>query len=498
MITRRSFLLSSSGVVLLTSSLGHARTDKYPFTLGVASGCPRESSVVLWTRLAPAPLEGGGMPPEDTAVRYRICRDPGMKQAVRDGVYVASEQWGHSVHVRVDGLEPGREYWYQFHCGEDDSPIGRTRTASVDDAAVRLAVASCQHYETGYFSAYADMAQWAPDCVIHVGDYIYEGAANAAGNTVRRHNGAEIVTLWDYRNRHALYRSDPQLQAAHAASPWIMAMDDHEIDNNWAGETPQDPWAQTRLEFSVRKLAALQAYYEHMPLERPPTLRGVDAELRLYNAFRFGPAQVHLLDTRQYRSDQACGDGTLDTSQCEQLQDPTRTITGAAQEAWLLGKLGKSQARYNVLAQQTWFSPYRYNPRSEPAKKNVDQWDGYPLQRQRIIDALATVQNPVVLSGDWHCGAAMAIHRDPDDPKSPRVGYEFTSTSISSRCGWADNLHNSKGHNPHAMYVNADSRGYLRCIADAKDWTAQFRVVADPSLAGSPVRTDFEAHTRES
>ncbi len=508
--SRRRFLLTTGASTLLTPALLHAASDRNPFTLGVASGSPRDRSVILWTRLAPDPLQGGGMTPGRVDVRYRVCSDPAMRRTVRDAVVSTSDAKGHAVHVKLDGLEPGREYWYQFYAGDFDSPVGRTRTTSIRDGRATFALASCQSFETGHFAAYRDMAEFAPDCVIHVGDYIYEGGPTPLGvrerqvgrtnmriETVRQHNGPEIVTLWDYRNRYALYRSDPDLQAAHAASPWIVAMDDHEIDNNWAADIPQDPEKQTPLEFKVRKLAALQAYYEHMPIDEPPSIRGLEATLRMHGVYRFGPAQVHLLDTRQYRSDQVCGDGFPNQATCDRLADPSRTMTGAAQEQWLLAELARSEAPFNVLAQQTWFAPFRYSPEAARPEYNMDQWDGYPVQRQRLIDAMARASNPVVLSGDWHCASAMAIHREPDNARSRKVGHEFAGTSISSVCPWADQVQVSKSHNPHVAYVEGMKRGYLRCTVDRNNWTSTYRTVDVPTDRASAVRTDVELRTSD-
>lgn len=501
MISRRRFLITSSSLVALTPTFGRGSVSDYPFTLGVASGSPRDNRVALWTRLAPKPLEGGGMPDGSVEVRYRVCDDAGMKRTVRSGTVRTSEAKAHSVHLTVEGLEPGREYWYQFHLGDVDSPVGRTRTSDSRAATATFALAACQHYETGYFTAFRDMAEWAPDCVIHVGDYIYEGAASPLADSsrrvVRQHNSAEITTLWDYRNRYALYRLDPDLQAAHAASPWIMAMDDHEIDNNWAGEVPQDPREQTPMEFSVRRRAALKAYYEHMPLEHPPVVSALYSRLDMHDVFRFGPAQVHLLDTRQYRSDQVCGTGFPADFPCPDLQDPGRTMTGRRQESWLFRQLKNSRAPVNVLAQQTWFSPYRYAESPEQRLWNMDQWDGYPLQRQRIIDRLAGVSSPVVLSGDWHCANANTIHRDPLDSDSEKIGHEFATTSISSNCSWAPDVHQSAPLNPHVHYVNGDKRGYLRASVSKDNWKSEFRTVDDPQSTNSGVRTEHEINTRD-
>lgn len=506
MFTRRLFLASSSAA-LWVPALARAQSGKYHFTLGVASGTPRDSSVILWTRLAPDPLSGGGMAPGLVDVRYRVCRDEAMRQEVRSGLVSTSHLKAHSVHARIDGLEPGREYFYQFYFGEDESPVGRTRTTDPRASEARLALANCQAWETGYYAAYRDMAEWAPDAVIHVGDYIYEGGRAAAlgpvsreyagmqleFSVVRQHDGPEIVTLGDYRNRYALYRTDPHLQAAHAASPWIVAMDDHEVDNNWAGLVPQDPGKQSGREFALRRQAAFQAFYEHMPIEMPPNMLTMGGELQMYGAYRFGPAQVNLLDTRQYRSDQVCGDGFPGDPPCVELEDQARTMTGDVQEKWLLGQLRNSDAKYNVLAQQTWFAPFDYVDDPKNRKRNMDQWDGYPAQRQRIIDALANeVSNPVILSGDWHCGAAMTVHRDPDDPGTKPVAHNFAATSISSICSWHGRIDQARDANPHVKYANGLDRGYLRCTAGKRDWTSSFRKVADAADKASAVSTDAE------
>ncbi|MAP94561.1 MAG: alkaline phosphatase [Ponticaulis sp.] len=506
MFSRRLFLASASATLWLPA-MSQTQSDKYHFTLGVASGCPRDTSVILWTRLAPEPLKGGGMPDGICHVRYRVCRDDAMRQEVRSGLVRTSHMKAHSVHLRLEGLEPGREYFYQFYYGQDESPVGRTRTTDRSAPSAKLALANCQAWETGHYAAYRDMADWSPDVVIHVGDYIYEGGAaksmgpvtrDVAGyvfdfEIVRQHNSAEITSLFDYRNRYALYRTDPHLQAAHAAAPWIVAMDDHEIDNNWAGMTPQDPEKQTGVEFALRRQAALQAYYEHMPIDLPPSLTGAGGELQMYGAYRFGPAAVNLLDTRQYRSDQACGDGIIPVSQCAEASFPGRSMTGETQEAWLLDQLATSDARYNVLAQQTWFAPYNYSDTEAGVARNMDQWDGYPVQRQRLIDAMAQdVANPIVLSGDWHTGGALNIHANPDDPTSARVGHNFAATSVSSICPWYGRMDQARDANPHLKYLNGEIRGYLRFTADQRDWTSTFRHVQNPADPASSVLTDAE------
>ena len=325
------------------------------FPLGVASGDPTPDGVVLWTRLALDPLNGGGMPPDDVEVVWEVARDEGMTDVARRGTSVASGALGHSVHVEVDGLEPGRWYWYRFRAGTDESAVGRTRTLPAAGARpdrLRFAFASCQHYEHGYYTAYRHMAEDDLDLVFHLGDYIYEGAAS--DGRVRRHTGGENELLDEYRNRYALYRGDPDLQAAHAAFPWVVTWDDHEVDNNYANAVSEEEGLPAEL-FLRRRAAAYQAYYEHMPLRRSSLPAGPD--LQLYRAFDWGDlASVHVLDTRQYRTDQPCGDGR---GACDGMFDPAATPLGEAQERWLLDGLDGSAARWNVVPQADHDGAYR-------------------------------------------------------------------------------------------------------------------------------------------
>jgi alkaline phosphatase D len=237
----------------------------------------------------------------------------------------------------------------------------------------------------------------------------------------------------------------------------------------------------------------LQAYYEHMPLEQPPSFNGIDAHLQVYGKYRLGPVDLLLTDTRQYRSDQPCGPGFPAEPYCEQLQDPSLTMTGKAQERWLLDGIRRANARYTVIATQTWFAPYRYNAAPESPAVNTDQWDGYPLQRQRLIDALAAAPGtPVVLGGDWHCAAAMRIHKDPWDERSARVGHNLCGTSISSSCPWWERLSAARDHNPHVDHVDGANRGYLLMQVGPQGWETDFRVVEDPRLAESAVRSSLK------
>ena len=397
-IDRRGFLTlaGAAGVAAVSQSpLARAGRDAtrvtgYPFTLGVASGDPAPDGAVLWTRLAPAPLSGGGMPSRRVPVDYEVAHDERFRRTVQRGTVQSRPELGHSVHVELEGLEPGREYFYRFTAAGDQSPVGRTRTAPARGAALdRLAFAfvSCSQYEHGYFTAYRHLAQEELDVVVHLGDYIYEYAPNVystPGGNPRAHSSREITTLEDYRNRHAQYKTDPDLQAAHAAAPWVITWDDHELDNNWADEIPED--GQPRGAFLRRRAAAFQAYYEHMPLRRTSRPRGID--LQLYRRVAFGDlATFHVLDTRQFRSDQACGDGRR--TGCDERLDPARSITGDAQERWLLDGLEDSRARWNVLAQQVFFAqrdyeqgpgagPSAWTPGTATSPRATASWAGSP------------------------------------------------------------------------------------------------------------------------
>ena len=354
--TRRRFLTATSAATALAlaprmplgkRAPGHELRG-YPFTLGVASGDPLPDAVVLWTRLAPAPLEPfGGMEHVNVPVRWEVALDERFRDVVRRGTALARPEYGHSVHVDVRGLRPGREYFYRFAYRTEESPVGRTKTApasSAAPAALAFAFASCQAYPDGFYTAYRHMADEDLDFVVHLGDYLYEYPlrqfGGARGQDLSSDYDRETVTLDDYRGRYALYKSDADLQAAHAAFPWIVTFDDHEVENNWADEVSENNLPAP--EFLVRRAQAFRAYWEHMPLRLPQPPDGVD--MRLHRRFRFGRlAEFNVLDTRQYRSDQACGDGR--DAGCAARLDPARTITGAEQERWLLDGLAGSRAR---------------------------------------------------------------------------------------------------------------------------------------------------------
>ncbi|HEX4951319.1 MAG TPA: alkaline phosphatase D family protein [Blastocatellia bacterium] len=447
-----------------------------PFKLGIASGDPWANSVVLWTRLAPDPLNGGGMPARAVPVKWEVATDERMQKVVAKGTATAKPEAGHSVHVEVTGLQPARWYWYRFTVDAGASPIGRTRTApalTARNERMNFAFASCQHYETGYYTAYQALAQDDLDLVLHLGDYIYEGGPTK--DRPRSHNSNEIKTVDDYRNRYALYKGDPLLQRAHANFPWAVVWDDHEVDNNYAGLIPEDK--QTPEEFARRRTLAYQVFYEHMPLRRSVLKRGNNVEI--FRRLPFGNlATVHLLDTRQYRTDQPCGDGRKPA--CPESLDPKATMMGSAQERWLMRGLEQSSARWNIIAQQVMVAPAMTKDEGVPTF-SMDQWSGYAAARDRFLSFLHDRKpaNPIVLTGDIHTNWVNDLKPKFYEEKSPVVATEFVGTSITSGGDGSDvrpTTQKMLSENPHIKFFNAQ-RGYVRCTLTPQQWQTDYRVV---------------------
>ncbi|NIZ91884.1 alkaline phosphatase [Kineosporiaceae bacterium B12] len=490
------------GAGLLTSGAAPSLSGD-PFTLGVASGEPTPDGVVLWTRLALEPYarDGrGGMPDRAVEVQWELSEDPLFRRRVRRGRASARPELGHSVHVELSGLRPGTEYSYRFKVDgrtQHVSPTGLTRTAPAPHSrggALTMAFASCAQYEHGWFTAYRRLAEEQPDVVLFLGDYIYEYAprdyvAPGAGN-VRDHQGPETTTLAGYRQRHAQYKADPDLQAAHAVAPWIVTWDDHEVENNYADLVAEDQDPYPTLEaFTARRAAAYQAYYENMPLRAAQRPKGAD--LQLFRRLEWGTlASFHVLDTRQYRDDQPGGD-QFPTSGPERDQ-PQRTITGAEQEAWLLDGMAGSAATWQVVGQQVMFAEHDYVPGAARGF-NPDSWDGYTANRQRILDGIVErgVENPVVLSGDVHKHYAADLTRNPSESASAPVGVELVCTSITSGGDGGDayaTRDSELADNPDLKLAN-NQRGYVVTRIDRKELRADFRVLDAVSQPGATVGT---------
>ncbi|GGK19605.1 alkaline phosphatase [Pilimelia terevasa] len=486
-----------------TAARGQRRLRADPFTLGVASGEPAPGGVVLWTRLAVAPLADdglGGMPDRPVEVAWVLAHDAALSQVVRRGTAAALPAEAHSVHVEVDGLAPGREYHYRFTADGYASAVGRTRTAPAGGARVgrlRLGLVSCAMYEHGLFTAYRHLAAADPDLVVHLGDYQYEhapGGYPVPGGAVRAHVGDQARTLAQYRQRYAQYHADPDLQAAHAAAPWLVVFDDHEVVDNWAADVPGKPDPH----FADRRAAAMRAYWENMPLRRSARPSGV--ALPLHRRLHWGDlATLHLLDTRQYRDDQGCGDGYRE---CAAAADPARTLTGAAQERWLLDGFRASSARWDLLAQQVFFGRRDRDP-GPKLVTSQDAWDGYLGSRDRITRGwvAAGVRNPVVLTGDVHAHWAGDLVLDYADPAAPAVGAEIVCSSVASGGDGHDGDpagHPFMAQNPHLRFYN-NQRGFVLATLDPRELEADFQVVPKVSGPGAPAysRARFAAADRE-
>ncbi|CAL9431460.1 alkaline phosphatase D family protein [Streptomyces sp. enrichment culture] len=484
--------------VAAAAELDAARITDDPFTLGVASGDPLPDSVVLWTRLAPVPFEAdGGLPAERVTVHWELAHDERFRRVARRGTATAHPEFHHTVHVEAGHLEAGRVYYYRFRAGRWTSPTGRTRTAPGPGsrvASLTLAAVSCQAYHDGYYTPYAHLAAEDVDLVFHLGDYLYEYAVDAVGGQRKYTDRTlpdvfrrETLTLEDYRLRYALYKSDPDLAAAHAAHPFVVTWDDHETENNYAGGIPENDVPPE--EFLLRRASAYRAYWENQPLRRPQRPAGPD--MRLYRRLTWGRlAQFDVLDTRQYRSDQAYGDKAHVPG--PESDDPARTMTGATQERWLLDGWRSSRALWNVVPQQVLFAR-RHMDATTPSRVSMDAWDGYSASRRRVLDGAkaAGVENLMVLSGDVHSAYAFDIKDDFDDPASATLGTEIVATSISSGRDGADKpatWDTYMSANPHLKFFNG-RRGYVTVELGRQAARADFRTVPYVTRQGAPVTT---------
>jgi len=332
----------------------------------------------------------------------------------------------------------------------------------------------------GYYSAYRRMAEEDLDFVVHLGDYVYEYGVAADGLVrqvpVPEQFRPECVTLERYRLQYGLYKSDPDLQRAHARFPFIVTWDDHEVQNDYAGVAPEG--GAPSPEFSARRAAAYQAYYEHQPLRAAALPQ--DGDMRLHRRLTWGDlAQFSVLDGRQYRTDQPCGDGEF--PRCDASLDPSVTMLGFEQEDWLRYGLERSDARWNVLANQAMVGQLDHN-RGDPRIYWHDAWDGYPVARQRLVDHLvdAEIRNPIVITGDWHSTFVNDIKQDFSDPESATVATEFVGTSISTNDDWivyGPYYGPMIKANPHIKFFDGDRRGYVRCSFGRQQMVVRHRMV---------------------
>ena len=494
-VERRQFLKYMAAVSAIPFSscrttspvLTRPQFEDYPFKLSVASGDPEPDGVVIWTRLSPLPLDGGGMPSESIETFWEVATDEAFGNIVKKGTAIATPQLGHSVHVEVTGLKSAHSYFYRFHAGNDTSPVGRTRTAPAMNSMpnrMRFAFTSCQHYESGYFNSYPHMVEEDLDLIVHLGDYIYE--YGGVDNRPRKHLGAEIETLDEYRTRYAQYRLDEMLADAHRLFPWLVTWDDHEFDNNYANLVSEEDGISPE-KFLARRMNAYQAYYEFMPLRRRSFPQG--SNMTLYRDCQYGRlANFHVLDTRQYRTDQPNGDGKKPMS--GKALDPQATMLGQRQENWLMGSLAKSSATWNILAQQVMMAPLNRG-KGEERRYSMDQWPGYEVSRRRLLEFFheRCIPNPVVLTGDIHVNWVNDLQLNFEKENSPKVGTEFVCTSMSSGGNGGNRIieyERAAEQNDFVRYFNSN-RGYVSCDITPDTWTTHFRLIPYVNKPKSPI-----------
>ncbi|HYI63783.1 MAG TPA: alkaline phosphatase D family protein [Allosphingosinicella sp.] len=494
MFTRRTFIAGAAATAFAAPVIIRAQTvfRRYPFSLGIAAGDPAPDGFVIWTRLAPEPLERhGGMATAPMAVKWEVASDDRFATIVAQGEEVARTELAHSVHVELSGLQPDRPYWYRFSVPGERSIHGRARTlplAAASPEALRFGVCGCQSYEDGYYTAYRHLAREELAFVYHYGDYIYEyrggpvrpGRGGGLTQAVREVEGDTLYDIADYRRRYAQYKSDPDLQRAHAAHAFFMTYDDHEVRDNWVQDI--DDAAPPHI-FRTRRAMALQAWYEHQPLRRASMPRY--GAVGLHRSARYGDlAELDFLDTRQFRSNQPCGDGFKPV--CPEVRDQAATVLGAEQEAWLTRNLARRQARWNCLAQQIMMMAMdRRTREDEPAEiRNMDTWSAYEVPRQRLLARTRGLGNVVVLTGDEHQNFAGLLH-DGD----AAVAVEFVATSISSGGDGSDLRPGSDrilANNPELKFIN-DQRGYLVCDVGREEWRTNYMVVDRVSAPGGAI-----------
>lgn len=490
---RRSFLASLTATLAVQTLRTHYISAENlsfksdPFTLGVASGEPAADSVLLWTRLAPTIMQPDyGMSKAPVEVAWEIAEDSGMKKIVGSGKVAATHDLGHSVHVEAKGLKPHREYFYRFHAGGATSPVGRTKTAPAMDTntdKLRFAFASCQSYGAGYYTAHRDMAKQDLDLVLFLGDYIYEHNPSKAKAGMARgweyNTPNTIVSLEDYRRQYTMYKLDQDLQAAHAAFAWVVTPDDHEVENNWAGDHSEH---ETKAKLLEKRTAAYRAYYENMPLRQLSYPKG--SHMQLYRNLPYGKfAQFSILDTRQYRTPQPCGDKQI--VGCQERLAESQEIMGAEQLSWLEKTMSFSQAQWNVVGHQTLISQTTHVTPQGPTY-STDNWDGYAAARTRMTNYLAQAKprNPVFVAGDIHRTSVNDLKADYNNPKSAVVGAEIVGTSISSA---GDGFYNAEATkklqeaNPHLKY-DSHMRGYIISEITPKQMRSDLRVVDKVSI----------------
>lgn len=501
MTTRRQFVAGSmiAGLAVAAPSILRAQglPGPYPFSLGVTSGDPAPDGFVIWTRLAPQPLEPhGGMLPFPVTVKWEVAADSRFATIAASGEAIAYPELGHSVHVEVTGLQPDRPYFYRFTLGSDRSTFGRARTlppASASPAHLRFGVCGCQNYEDGLFTAYRHLAKEDLAFVFHYGDFIYEYVHRGPGYdrdglpkppSVRQHVGDECMDLGDYRTRYSQYLTDYDLQAARSRHCFLSTFDDHEVQNNWVSDNDGKDAVPSDA-FLLRRQAAFQAWYEFMPVRRSLLPRG--GVINAYRQLRYGRlAAIDLLDTRSFRTNQPCGDNFKPA--CPAVTASDARVMSPEEESWLVANLQRRDVAWNGIAQQVMVMDLdRRNTKDAGPDRiyNMDSWAGYQVPRRRLLSRMKGLDNVVVLTGDEHQNYAGILESD-----GKPVAVEFVSTSISSGGDGSDMRPGSDiilANNPQLKFIN-DQRGYLLCDVTPDAWASEFMVVDAVSVAGAPIR----------
>jgi alkaline phosphatase D len=501
-ISRRDFLIGTAAAAVLAACSGNDKKAtpptttapglgptstrrppalaKNPFGLGVASGDPRADSVILWARLAPNPLaeDGlGAMTAEPVDVVWEVATDDRFAKLVTRGVATAEPDAGHSLHVDASSLEPATDYYYRFTVGEYSSPVGRTRTLPAPDAAApkfALAIANCQMLDAGRYAAYRHMADEDVDLVVHLGDYIYEFAGP------RSFPKRVPENLADYRVRYASYRDDADLRAAHARFPFVATWDDHEVRNNYMGDTlPEDVPAE---DVAALRAAAYRAWWEYLPTRAPAP---ESAEVPIYQTIDIGAlARIYMLDTRQFAAVPPCRDSVSDDyGDCGARTDEDRSLLGADQERWFADATAASTATWNIVGNPVVLAGI--DAGIDADAYYLDCWDGYPQARQRFLGSVAGVENPVVLTGDYHQGMVLDVHREPFFTGSDLIATEFMAPPISSVLFSQD----VSPRTPH-LRQQIDKHGYITVAVEPERLTTTFRVIDDVADAKAPIRTE--------
>jgi alkaline phosphatase D len=488
-LTRRQLVgsgLAGAAALALPLPAGAARRVKRPlaaaasFPSGVASGLPSETGITLWT-------QADGLERTSRLV-MEVARDPDFRRVVRRQGVLATSEHGYAAKARVagKGLLPGEEYFYRFATKTTSSPVGRFRTARPADSqeALRIGFFSCQKYTEGYYTAHAGLAREDCDVIVCLGDYMYEtNADKVRKDTTSRGDNGQCETLAEYRDKYRLYRTDPNLQAMHASAAFLATWDDHEVENNHAGDHPGTTETR-RIPYAQRRENAYAAWFEHMPTER----FAEDSD-RIYRRVRLGGlAEILMLDQRRFRDDQACDD--TPAVPCPESHDPARTMLGTRQRAWLEESLADSTAAWKVLGSSVEMMAWDHVPH---LAMNPDGWDGYQAERRALTSYIRDkgIEDVTVLTGDIHMFVAGDVTID-GRVTSPAVATEFVGGSVTSsavdgplgRLVEANQL-----TNPHWRFVNFTRRGYGIMDVTPQELKVRFRSPASITVPEAPIDT---------